>query len=117
MSNAKASADPFKRHKSPRYKGITYRVLKDGTRRYAYYHAGSWVTVAGGEKDALTAQGDARGKAARGEAAVRPSKAVPCPARGRAAPVPCRTRPGDHGAPGLALTPSRRRAPRSALTA
>jgi integrase len=73
MSKAKASADLFKRHRT-RYKGVTYRVLRDGSRRYSYYHAGSHINVEGGEKDALAAQADARGKAARGEAVITSSK-------------------------------------------
>lgn len=76
MSKSKASADPFKRHRSARYKGVSFRILKDGSRRYAYYHAGSWVNVDGGEKDAVAAQAEARGKAARGESVVTPSKAT-----------------------------------------
>jgi integrase len=67
--------DPFKRWKT-RYKGITFRVLKDGSRRYGYYHAGTHINVVGGEKDALAAQAKARDKAARGEAPVAPSKAT-----------------------------------------
>jgi integrase len=67
--------DPFKRRKT-RYKGITFRVLKDGSRRYGYYHAGTHINVEGGEKDALAAQAKARDKAARGEAPVAPSKAT-----------------------------------------
>ena len=67
--------DPFKRWKT-RYKGITFRVLKDGSRRYGYYHAGTHINVDGGEKDALAAQAKARDKAARGEAPIAPSKAT-----------------------------------------
>jgi len=55
--------DPFKRWKT-RYKVITFRVLKDGSRRYGYYHAGTHINVEGGEKDALAAQAKARDKAA-----------------------------------------------------
>src|SRR5712691_13223160 len=46
--------DPFKRRKT-RYKGITFRVLNDGSRRYAYYRAGTHINVDGGERDVLAA--------------------------------------------------------------
>ena len=65
MSKSKASADPFKRHKT-RHRGITYRVRGGGGRTYAVYFLGSYLTVEGGEKDMLAKQAELNGKAASG---------------------------------------------------
>jgi len=65
MSASKTS-DLFKRHKT-RHRGITYRVRKGGGRTYAVYSQGSYITVEGGEREALAKQAELRGKTARGE--------------------------------------------------
>lgn len=74
MSTTKASADT-KRRKT-RYRGITYRERRDGTRTYSIYWRGKYVAVDGGEQDALAKQADLRGRAARGERAVTPTTAT-----------------------------------------
>ena len=74
MSKSNASADPFRRNPT-RYRGISYRERADGTRAYSVYFAGKYVAVEGGEQDALAKQADLRGRAARGEKPVTPTKA------------------------------------------
>jgi integrase len=66
VSKSKASAGPFKRHKT-RHRGITYRLRADGGRSYYVYAAGRHIAVDGGEKQALAKQAELRGKVARGE--------------------------------------------------
>jgi integrase len=67
------SSDPTKRCKT-RYRGISYRQRKDGTRQYSVYHHGRYVAVEGGEQEALVLQGDLRRRAARGERVVAPAR-------------------------------------------
>jgi integrase len=72
--HTKANASRFTRHPT-RYRGISYRLLSDGTtRQYAVYFRGSYVPVLGGESEAVTKQAELRGKAARGETVILPSK-------------------------------------------
>jgi integrase len=66
VSASKASAGPFKRHKT-RHRGITYRTKAGGSRSYYVYAGGRFLTVEGGEKEALAKQAELRGKLARGE--------------------------------------------------
>jgi integrase len=73
VSASKASSSRFTRHKT-RYRGITYRVLADGSRSYSVYFRGSFVLVEGGEQEAINKQAELRGKAARGEAPILPSR-------------------------------------------
>jgi integrase len=73
MSNRKATADPFKR-RTTRHRGVTYRERADGSRTYSVYSQGRYITVAGGEQDALAFQAELRAKRARGEQVARPSK-------------------------------------------
>lgn len=75
MAKSKVSADPTRRHNT-RYRGISYRQRADGTRTYAIYIRGRYIGIEGGEKDALARQAELRGKAARGEAPVLPTKAT-----------------------------------------
>jgi hypothetical protein len=72
MSKTNGS-DPFKRHKT-RHRGITYRERADGSRTYAVYDRGAYITVAGGEQDAVAFQADLRANRSRGEQVARPSK-------------------------------------------
>ena len=72
MATGKGS-DPFKRNKT-RYRGVTYRVRADGSKTYSVYFQGSHLAVEGGEREALARQAELRGKAARGETPVVPSK-------------------------------------------
>lgn len=72
MSKTNGS-DPFKRHKT-RHRGITYRERADGSRTYAVYSQGAYITVEGGEQDAVAFQADLRAKRSRGEQVARPSK-------------------------------------------
>jgi len=62
-----------KRRKT-RYRGISYRERKDGTRTYSIYWRGNYTAVEGGENEALAKQAELRGKAARGEQVVVPTK-------------------------------------------
>lgn len=73
MPTTKASADPTRRHPT-RYRGITYRLRKDGSRQYSVYFRRKYVPVEGGEAEALARQADLRGRAARGERAVLPTR-------------------------------------------
>lgn len=75
MSTRKASADPTKRH-ATRYRGVSYRERAEGARTYAVYFKGRYITVAGGEQDALAKQAELRGRAARGETPVTPTRAT-----------------------------------------
>ena len=72
MPTTKAT-DPYKRNKT-RHPGVTYRLKADGTRTYAVYSGGRFITVQGGEKEALALQGDLRRKRHRGEHVPAPSK-------------------------------------------
>ncbi len=74
MPRTKVPGDPTKRHPSTRHRGISYRVRKDGTRQYSVYFRGKYVAVEGGENEALAKQAELRGKAARGERVILPSK-------------------------------------------
>jgi integrase len=65
MPKAKASADT--RRRTTRYRGISYRERRDGTRTYSVYWRGAYIAVEGGEQEALARQAELRGKAARGE--------------------------------------------------
>ncbi len=73
MSKAKASADPFKRHPSRRHRGVHYRVKQDGSRTYYYFNGKTHVAAGATEGEAVAAQAEARGQAARGEQ-VTPTK-------------------------------------------
>ena len=75
MAKPKASADPTRRHPT-RYRGISYRERADGTRTYTVYFQGRYIGVDGGEKEALAKQAELRGKTARGETPVAPTKAT-----------------------------------------
>jgi integrase len=67
--------DPFERHPSSRHSGVHYRLKKDGSKTWYFFDParGNYVAVEGGEKDAVAAQAEARGKSARGEQ-VAPGK-------------------------------------------
>jgi hypothetical protein len=67
MAMKQTNADRFKRFKT-RYRGVTYRELADGSRRYYVYCRGRQIAVEGGEREALAKQADLRSKVARGEA-------------------------------------------------
>src|SRR5438874_764579 len=73
MSKSKAS--PFKRQ-ATRYRGISYRERSDGSRTYSVYFQGRYIAVEGGEQEALAKQAELRGRAARGEKTVTPTKAT-----------------------------------------
>jgi integrase len=73
MSSQKATPSRFTRH-ATRYRGISYRQLADGSRQYSVYFRGTYVPVVGGESEAVAKQAELRGKAARGETAILPSK-------------------------------------------
>jgi hypothetical protein len=76
MPTPRVSADPAKRHSSTRYRGISYRVRRDGTRAYAVYFRGTYQAVEGGESEARALQADLRLKASRGEQPTVTSKAM-----------------------------------------
>ncbi|HET8893021.1 MAG TPA: tyrosine-type recombinase/integrase [Gaiellaceae bacterium] len=63
------SPDLYKRH-STRYRGISYRERADGSRTYAVYFQGKYVTAGATEKDARNKQSDLLGRKARGERVV-----------------------------------------------
>jgi integrase len=67
------SAALYKRHKT-RHPGITFRIKASGKRTWAVYSAGAFITVQGGEKEALALQADLRAKRHRGEHVPTPSK-------------------------------------------
>jgi Protein of unknown function (DUF3631) len=58
---------------STRHRGITFRVLSDGTRAYFVTWKGTYLKAAG-EKEALALQGDLRARTARGQRVVVASK-------------------------------------------
>jgi integrase len=71
------SNDPRRiRHKSPRHRGIMYRLRDGGLRTYYVYAAGTYVAAGGTEKEALAKQAELRGKAARGERVIVATKAT-----------------------------------------
>ncbi len=57
-----------------RHRGISYRPRADGSRAYTVFFQGKYIGVDGGEQDALAKQAELRGKAARGERPVAPSR-------------------------------------------
>jgi len=57
-----------------RHRGISYRPRADGSRAYAVYFRGRYIGVEGGEQEALAKQAELRGKAARGEKPITPTK-------------------------------------------
>jgi integrase len=65
--------DPYKRH-ATRNRGITYRVRADGSRSYSVYAKGKFVPAGTTEKEALAKQADLRGRQARGERIIVPTK-------------------------------------------
>lgn len=71
MSTSKAS--PFLRYKT-RHRGVSYRRRKDGSKTFYVYHDGQYYSISTSEKDALALQAELRGKSARGEKTVAPSK-------------------------------------------
>src|SRR5438128_5461890 len=73
MPRTKANADPTKRHPT-RYRGVWFRIRKDGTRRYLVYWRGKYLVVEGGQNEAVAKQAELRGKAARGERVIIPAK-------------------------------------------
>jgi integrase len=70
---AKKAIDLTTRH-TTRHRGILYRNRAGGLRTYSVYDRGKYVTVEGGEQEAIALQADLRAKKARGEQVVRPSK-------------------------------------------
>jgi hypothetical protein len=66
VPKTQAPADPTTRRPT-RYRGITYRDRRDGTRAYSVYFKGRYHRVDGGENEAVAKQADLRGRAARGE--------------------------------------------------
>jgi integrase len=68
MSDQQSTADRHRYHKT-RYRGLSHRFLADGSRRYYGYVPGQGrLPLPGtGEREALAAYGELRGKAARGE--------------------------------------------------
>jgi len=73
MSKSKASDT---KRRPTRYRGISYRERANGTRTYSVYFRGRYVAVEGGEQEALAKQAELRGRAARGETTVMPTKAT-----------------------------------------
>jgi len=65
--------DPLKRHRT-RHRGISYRLRADRSRQYAVFFQGRYLGVEGGEQEALAKQAELRGKAARGERTVAPTR-------------------------------------------
>jgi integrase len=55
----------FKRHKT-RHRGITYRLLVDGSRRYSVTFEGRYLTVDGDEREAVAVQAQLRAQHPRG---------------------------------------------------
>jgi integrase len=70
---AKQTANPTRRHPT-RYRGISYRKRADGSRQYTVFFRGRYIGVEGGEQEALAKQAELRGKAARGELAMAPTR-------------------------------------------
>jgi integrase len=66
-------SDPATR-RTTRFRGITYRIRKDGGRTYSVYHRGTYHLVQGGENEALVKQAELRGRAARGEVVALPAR-------------------------------------------
>jgi integrase len=65
--------DPFKRYPSRRHRGVHYRLKEDGSRTYYYFNGKTYVAAGATEGEAVAAQAEARGRAARGEQ-VTPAK-------------------------------------------
>jgi integrase-like protein len=56
----------YKRFRT-RHRGVSYRVRADGSKSCSVYCAGRWVSVQGGEREAVRVQAELRAKRARGE--------------------------------------------------
>jgi integrase len=70
MTKRTKSVDPYKRH-STRHRGISFRLRADGSRAYAISFDGSYVSVEGGEQEALLKQAELRqGRAEGGQTGV-----------------------------------------------
>jgi len=92
-------SDPTRRIKT-RHRGISYRVRAGGERTYSVYFGGRYIAVDGGEQEAIAKQADLRGKAARGEKPVAPTKATfreIADAYFESKPHPALRRPEDRG--------------------
>ena len=74
MSARQATPPDPTRRQPTRYRGVSYRLHADGTRQYAVYYRGRYLAVEGGEQEAIAKQAELRGKAARGERAVAPTR-------------------------------------------
>jgi integrase len=70
MAAKAASQNPYKRHPVKGHKGVTYRVLANGERAYAFYNGKSYVNVEGGLDEAIERLAEARKAARRGERVV-----------------------------------------------
>jgi integrase len=75
MPRTQAIADSTIRRPT-RYRGITYRERRDGTRAYSVYFKGRYHPVEGGENEAVAKQADLRGRAARGEEPITLSRST-----------------------------------------
>src|SRR4051794_11672337 len=73
MPRTKVAADPTKRHKT-RYRGISYRERKDGTRQYSVYWRAQYIGAGDTENAAVAKQAELRDQAANGEAPITPNQ-------------------------------------------
>jgi integrase len=72
MSTA-SSQDLAKRNRT-RHRGVSYRERADGSRTYAVFFKGRYLPAGTTEKEALAKQADLRGRQARGERIIVPTK-------------------------------------------
>jgi integrase len=70
---SESAYSPYQRQKT-RYRGVMYREKADGSRSYMVYIDGRYVAAGSTEREALEKQAELRGKVARGERAVVPTK-------------------------------------------
>jgi integrase len=69
-----ASSQDLARRNKTRHRGVSYRERADGSRTYAVFFKGRYLPAGTTEKEALAKQADLRGRQARGERIIVPSK-------------------------------------------
>src|SRR4051812_33585865 len=64
---ARATHSDSTLRQATRYRGISYRQRANGSRTYSVYFKGRYISITGGEQDALAKQSELRSSSARGE--------------------------------------------------
>jgi integrase len=68
------SSQDLQRRNKTRHRGVSYRDRADGSRSYSVFFKGRYLAAGTTEKEALAKQADLRGRQARGERIIVPTK-------------------------------------------